>query len=350
MTTGDNAFGGTREPHGRVSVRRGARRGRLLVAGLLAGTMLVSTSAAAFDEDRGPAPLAGAEHTGHEHGTVDVDGIGLHYVRTGEGPPLVLLHGWPETWYHWNEVMPDLARTHTVLAFDLPGLGDSEIPEDGFDKATTAHRIRAAVRELGYEEVALMGHDLGAMVAYNYARDFPQEVNKLAVIEAPLAGLGLEDIFSASFHFQFNMAPAPVPEEILDDEDVEVYLGYLYDGSYRPDRISQEVYFEAYSDPAVRSAGYEYYRAFPEDAADNLAHAEPKIDIPVLAMGAEYAFGEAIPASFEHVADDVRPVIAPDAGHFVAQENPEFLIDCAELFFGASTGGPVPDELTNCVG
>ncbi|MBB4698847.1 alpha/beta fold hydrolase [Sphaerisporangium siamense] len=283
------------------------------------------------------------------HGRVPVDGGVLHYVRGGSGPALVLLHGWPQTWWEWRKVMPALARTHTVIAFDLPGLGGSTVPPGGFDAATTSRRIRQAVHRLGFRQVKILAHDDGALVAYPYARDFPSEVSRLAVLELPLNGFGLEDAYRLSWHFRFNSAPKPLPERIVStQDDVEAYLGSLFDGAHRPAAIDRREYFRAYADPATRSAAYEYYRAFAANAADNQANASKRLAMPVLAMGAQHVFGAQIAESFRHVADDVREVVAPASGHWIPEENPAFLTDCARLFFGPPTTTPSSPALAPC--
>ncbi|MEU9887048.1 alpha/beta hydrolase [Sphaerisporangium sp. NPDC051011] len=292
--------------------------------------------------------LAGATF---RHGFVPVDGGILHYVRGGSGPLLVLLHGWPQTWWEWHKVMPALARTHTVIAFDLPGLGDSTVPPGGFDAATTARRIRQGVQRLGFQnqKVKILAHDDGALVAYPYARDYPSEVSRLAVLELPLNGYGLEDAYRLSWHFLFNAAPKPLAERIIStQDDVQTYLGSLFNGAQHPDAIDQAEYFRAYSRPATRSAAYEYYRAFAANAANNQANASKKLTMPVLAMGSQYVFGPVVAASFRQVANDVRQVVAPDAGHWIPEENPAFLINCANLFFGPSTGTPSSPDLAGC--
>ncbi|WP_326819565.1 alpha/beta fold hydrolase [Streptosporangium sp. NBC_01756] len=286
---------------------------------------------------------------GFRHGKTAVEGSNLHYVIGGSGPAIVLLHGWPETWLMWRDVMPALARNHTVIAFDLPGLGDSTVPTGGFDKVTTARRIRQAVNQLGFRQVQLIGHDLGTLVAYPYARDFPNEVTRLAVIEAPLSGFGLEELYGLSWHFRFNMSPAPIPERIMDNDDVSTYLGMMYDLAHRPDAIGREPYFRAYSDPARRTAGYGYYRAFAGDAENNKANAARRLAMPVLAIGGQYSFGTGVADSFHQVADDVRAAVVPDSGHYVPEENPTFLSACANLFFGTQNTPPSQPELAGCV-
>ncbi|MEV4224145.1 alpha/beta hydrolase [Nonomuraea sp. NPDC049725] len=315
----------------------GRRLVRVVASAALAVVLIATTATASSGEDEQAGSLPG-----FTHGRVAVEGGSVHYVKGGSGPALLLLHGWPQTWQMWRDVMPELARQHTVIAMDLPGLGTSSIPGGGYDKVTTAHRIREAVRALGFTKVGIIGHDLGVLVAYPYARDFPAEVSRLVMIESPLPGFGLEDLYGVSFHFKFNSAPAPIPERIMDDEDVPTYLGMIFDFSHRKDAVSRETYYRAYASDARRTAGYEYYRAFAADAADNRANAGRRLAMPVAAVGGQHSFGPGVAASFAQVADDVRTVVAPDSGHFVPEENPEFLAGCALLFFGPAGTTPGP--------
>jgi len=344
------------------------RRGRVAVGALVAASALfVGTAAGAHGASRIPAQsqaalaiasngkvikgqtpfdLAGYKHTFSE-GMVPVEGASLHYIKGGTGPALVLLHGWSETSWAWHKVMPELAKTHTVIALDLPGLGSSSIPKGGFDAAHTARRLHEAVLALGYHRVEIMAHDIGALAAYPYAKQFPNDVSRMAVIEAPLNGFGLESFYGVSFHFGLNSAPKPIPENIVDNDDVSTYFGMLFNGTRHPEAIDQKVYFQAYRTPARRSAGYEYYRAFPQNAQYNQANASPKVSLPVLAMGSQYVFGSAMAASFRGVASDVREVIAADSGHYIPEENPAFLLACAGYFFGDTSATP-PAELASC--
>lgn len=320
---------------------------RALISLALALTLTL-VSAAGAGAVRQPDATPGL-NSGFQHGTVVVDGGKLHYVKGGSGPVLVLLHGWPATWWSWHDVMPALAQNFTVLAFDLPGLGDSSHAATGYDKATTAMRIRQGVRNLGYQQVGVVGHDVGAMVAFNYARDFPGEVTRLIVMEAPLPGFGLEDVYGLSWHFLFNSSPAPIPETIMDNNDVPTYLNMMYDFAVHPEGIDRAVYIHAYSDPADRTSGYNYYRAYPTDAADYQAKASTnRPGMPLVAMGAEMVFGPGVAASFSAVADDVRTAVAPGSGHYIPEEVPQYVIDCVKLFFGPAGGVPSTPELAGC--
>jgi pimeloyl-ACP methyl ester carboxylesterase len=335
-----------------VTFRRAAVGGLAALLVLVGSSGPVGSVASAGPSTAKPEPSVGtaAFHSSFRHGVVSVDGAALHYVTGGSGPALVLLHGWPETWWGWRLIMPELARTHTVIAFDLPGLGTSSIPKDGYDKKTTAARLHQAVNRLGHQQVKVIGHDLGALVGYAWARDYPAEVTRLAVLESPLNGFGLEDVFPLSFHFGFNMAPFPIPERIMDNEDVSTYLNKVFEFAVVSEAIERQYYIDAYRSPERRSAGYNYYRAFPADATDNQSNAEAKrLTQPVLAMGAQFMFGLGVAASFQNVAGDVRGVVAPGAGHWIQEETPRFLIDCANLFFGP-VGAPAPSpELATCV-
>ncbi|MUN42526.1 alpha/beta fold hydrolase [Actinomadura litoris] len=338
-----------------AGARRPARGLGLVIGAVVAvAALLFGTTAATASPASRPAALPGqgdlAGLRGFRHGFVPVDGGSLHYVKGGQGPALVLLHGWPETWYEWHEVMPELAKTHTVIAFDLPGLGRSSIPTDRkYDLVTVAAKLHQGVTRLGYDNVAILGHDVGALVAYPYARNFPGGVSRMAVLEAPLNGFGLESAYGLSWHFQFNMTAAPVPEQLVNDRaHVSTYLGWLFAAAKYPKAIAQSTYIDAYSDAAHRSAGFDYYRAYPTNAADNKRLAEQKLTIPVLAMGAADVFGPAVGQSFGAVATDVRTVVAPDSGHWIPEENPAFLQQCSALFFGGADTKPTTPELAGC--
>jgi pimeloyl-ACP methyl ester carboxylesterase len=249
------------------------------------------------------------------------------------------------TWWEWHTVMPSLARAHTVVAFDLPGLGASTAPAtDGYTAVDTATILHQAVEALGFENVSILSHDLGVNIAYAYAQLYPQTVTKLGVVESALNGFGLEDIYGNSFHFLLNMQPPPTPEDIVNDGEAEVaYLNYLYSFAENPAAITpfdRLVWYAAYASPANREAGYNYYRAFPENETYNLAHATPMLTMPVLAMGGDDSFGTFTGQSFEGVATDVHTVVAPNSGHYIPEENPGFLAECANLFFSSATQAP----------
>lgn len=271
---------------------------------------------------------------GFQDGQVRAEDCDLHYVRGGSGPALVLLHGWPATWWSWRKVMPALAQTYTVVAFDLPGLGDSGIPEKGYDAASTARRIHQAVTALGLGPVGIVSHDLGSQVAYPYAREYPHDVSRMIVAEALLNGFGLEDCYADSFHFGLNSTPRPVTENILNYEAVIAYHGWIFsESTHRSGAVDEQEFLRAYQPPERRSAGYDYYRAFPDNAAYNKANADAKLSLPVLALVGEHGIGADVARSFRAVAEDVTEVVVPECAHWIAEEDPEFLISCVREFF-----------------
>jgi pimeloyl-ACP methyl ester carboxylesterase len=311
------------------------------------GTSAPSAPAGAGPAGAGPAGAGAAI----EQGLVPVEGGTIHYTRAGSGPPLLLLHGWPETSYAWHKTMPDLAGNYTVIALDLPGLGESSVPVGGYDKVSTARRVREAVQRLGFRQIMILAHDLGGLVGFAYARDFPTEVTRLAVLESPLPGPTSDKLNQFTWHILFNSTPAPIPEQLIDDEDVPIYLGMFFEGSVSP--ADREPYYRAYADPTRRHAGFEYYRALRADAADIQRNgASKRLAVPVLAVGAARSLGGLVAESYRPVASDVREVSAPDSAHFVPEENPRFVIDCARLFFAPGHTGSTPPrpELAGCAG
>jgi pimeloyl-ACP methyl ester carboxylesterase len=291
---------------------------------------------------------------GFQQGMVAIPGDTLHYVIGGSGPVLVLLHGWPMTWWEWHLVMPSLAKDHTVIAFDLPGLGNSAIPTDfSYTTADTATDIHEAVAALGFSQVSILAHDLGVGIGYAYAEQYPQSVSRLMVVDSELNGFGLESNFGFSFHFDLNMAAPPTPERIINDQEAVVaYLNYMYSFANKPGAITAQdrhIWYGAYSCAANREASYDYYRAFSADATWDARHATPKITIPVAAVGGEDSFGNGVAHSLEGVASDVHTIIAPDSGHYVPDEDPGFLSECAGLFFNSNPNQTAPSGLSACL-
>lgn len=285
-----------------------------------------------------------------EHGTANVDGVKMHYVRGGEaggeGPPLVLLHGWPQTWYEWVEVMPALAEERTVIAVDLPGLGDSESEPPSYDKKTLARYVHGLVaEELGYSRVNLVAHDLGAGVAYQYAAQYPDEVERYVHMDYPLPGPAIDaaQYEDLSWHIALHYEEG-LPETLTEGRERE-YLSYFYpEVAASPKSISEEAideYARTYSQPGKMSAGFELYRTLDEDTEDNKRSAGTPLKMPVLVMS-----GTAGPAyegtgakgfttgTMRAVASDVSSVGVPDAGHWLAEENPEFVTDRILGFLG----------------
>ena len=225
------------------------------------------------------------------HHTASVNGIQMHYVIGGQGDPIVLLHGWPQTWYEWHKVMPALAKNYTVIAPDLRGLGDSSKPVTGYDGNTTAEDIYQLVSQLGLgQKIYLVGHDVGVLTAYSYAASHPNNVSKLVILDVPpLPPPGFED---CCWWFKFHQT-SDIPEMLTAGKERE-YLSWFYRFAYNPEAITEadiDKYVSSYSAPGGMRAGFEYYRAFPTTLEQNREHANVKLQMPVLALGGEYSFG-----------------------------------------------------------
>ncbi len=311
-------------------------------------------SAPAQTASGGCLPPTSPTLAGFRQGMVAIPGDKLHYVIGGSGSVVVLLHGWPMTWWEWHTVMPTLAKTHTVLAFDLPGLGDSTVPTSGgYTTADAAVRLHEAVTAMGFTNISLLTHDLGVNIGYAYARLYSSSVSRLMVLDSELNGYGLEDSYSFSFHFDLNMAPSPTPEDIINDREAEVaYLNYLYSFAAKPGAITTQdknIWYGAYSCPANREAGYNYYRAFPQNETWDISTNTSKLTMPVLAMGGGDSFGTGVATSFDNVASDVHGIVAPGSGHYIPEEDPGFVTECARLFFNSSTNEQAPSGFSACI-
>jgi pimeloyl-ACP methyl ester carboxylesterase len=267
------------------------------------------------------------------HHTASVNGIQLHYVIGGQGDPVVLLHGWPQTWYEWRHIMPALAKNYTIIAPDLRGLGDSSKPFTGYDGNTTAEDIYQLLSQLGLnQKIYLVGHDIGVLTAYSYAASHPNNVSKLVILDVPpLPPPGFEN---CCWWFRFHQTP-DVPEALTAGKERE-YLSWFYRFAYNPEAITEDdidKYVASYSAPGGMRAGFEYYRAFPITLEQNKEHANVKLPMPVLALGGEYSFGTAALTSMKSLATDVRGGIVPLSGHWIPEEQPDFLVKQLASFF-----------------
>lgn len=259
--------------------------------------------------------------------TATVEGLKLHYLTAGHGPAVLLLHGYTQTSRMWRPIIPRLAEKFTVIAPDLPGIGDSDIPADGLDMKTAAIRVHALVKSLGIEKSRVVGHDIGLMVAYAYAAQFPAETEKLAVMDAFLPGVaGWEDVYNKPgiWHFRFN---GPTPEALVKGRE-RTYFDYFWndfaaDKSHSIPDSDRAAYTAAYSRPGRMRAGWAYFVSFQQAAKDFTQLSQTKLSMPVLAIGGAKANGDVLGQQMKLVATGATVVVIPNCGHWVLEEQPQ---------------------------
>jgi len=269
------------------------------------------------------------------HGMADIEpGLRLHYVTEGEGPrTIVLLHGFPQTWWEWHRVIGAFAEAgFRVVAPDYRGAGNSWKPQSGYDKRTMAGDIRTLLRDhLNIEDqIVLVGHDIGLMVAYAYAQAYRDELSHLVLADAPLPGTSVFDRLRSDprvWHFAFHGA-RDLPELLVQGRERQ-YLQYFFDArTTDPSSTDIDVYADAYSAPGAMRAGFELYRAFDQDAVDNRAAlaANGKLTVPVLAIGGEISTtGPLMAEMLGEVAEHVTARIIAGTAHWVPEEAPQAL-------------------------
>lgn len=262
---------------------------------------------------------------------VDTGELRMHAVTGGQGPPLLLVHGWPESWYAWRHLMPTLARDFEVIAVDQRGMGLSDKPQDGYDTGTQAGDMAALMDGLGHSRFAVVGHDTGFAISFALASDHSDRVERVALAEIPgspgaapsppvfVPGMindrlwhlpfnrieGLNEVLVAGredpfYRWEFDAAAKKLPDEVIDH-----YVGHFASG------------------PDALRASFGFYRALDETIAQDK---ERKLSMPVLAIGGAASFGEHVGEALQLVADEVRSVVIPDTGHFVAEESPEEML------------------------
>jgi pimeloyl-ACP methyl ester carboxylesterase len=292
------------------------RRFRSLIV-ISLGCLVSAGTASAFPVDFG---------AGFTTRNVNVDGAVVSVTVGGHGPAVVLLHGYAEDSRMWRPLALSLSRHFTVLAPDLPGIGNSSIPTSGLDMKTSAMRVRDAVHALGYTRVRVVGHDIGLMVAYAYAAMYPNEVERLALMDAFLPGVsGWEPIYHSPgiWHFRFF---GPTPLALVTGRE-RIYFDYFwndfaYDKNHSiPERNRQE-YVAAYSRPGRMAAGWAYFAAFPQTAIDFAKLARTKLRIRVLAIGGDHSQGVALGAQARLIASNPTVIVLKNTGHWIMEERP----------------------------
>jgi pimeloyl-ACP methyl ester carboxylesterase len=267
---------------------------------------------------------------------IEAGAVRLHAVIGGDGPPLLLIHGWPETWYAWRMVMPTLAEDFEVIAIDQRGIGLSDKPRDGYDIGTLANDLVALMDALGHDEFALYGTDTGMPIAHALAADHPERVARLVVSEAFLPGIAsalplfVPPILNARlWHLMFNQLPGEVNEALVSGRE-EIFFGAEFAASAGTTKLPDDAvkyYIDMLAaDPEALRGSFEFYRAISTSAAQNEGRKDRRLTMPVLAMGGEESGRENAANAMKLVADDVETVVLSGAGHWVAEQAPQELL------------------------
>ncbi len=279
----------------------------------------------------------------HHH--ADLGDVRLHYVTAGTGFPIVLLHGWPQSWYEWRHIMPALAERYQVIAPDLRGLGDSSRPADGYDKQTVGNDIwRLVHAHLGLDAFHLVGHDWGGPTAFAVASAHPAAVKTLTILDVTIPGDGSPNISQGGrrWHHAFHQT-LDLPEALIAGRE-DIYFGWFYRNyGHHPNVIPEAdiaEYLRTYRQNGALRAGLAYYRNIPRDVADNEAIIrDRKLPMPVLALGGNNAWGRRMEVveSLRRVATDVRGGVIENCGHWMPEEQPEALLGHLLPFLDAHT-------------
>jgi pimeloyl-ACP methyl ester carboxylesterase len=314
------------------------RRGATVGLALMGSGVLAAPGVAATQPPDAPHLPAGFSKKFTSR-FVDVGGLRQHIVIGGDGPPLLLVHGWPQNWYQYRALMPALARDYTVIAVDQRGMGLTEKPKSGYDSATLANDLVALMDELGYERFSVVGLDTGMVISYALAADHPERVARLVVGEAPLPGVPLPPparplpLFLPGpavpllFHLAFNRLEGLNEQLVRGREDLFFSFVFDVEATKKLPAYAVRYYTDGFaSSRAALSGSFGFYRAWDATTAQNASRSMSKLPMPVLAIGGEASSMEGPAQLMQLVANDVQGLVIPGAGHFVAEEAPEQLL------------------------
>ena len=265
-----------------------------------------------------------------------IEGKKLHYLTAGQGPALILLHGYTQTSRMWRPLIEKLKDKFAIIAPDLPGIGDSDIPKNGCDMKTAAIRIHALAQSIGVSKARVVGHDIALMVAYAYAAQFSGEVEKLVVMDAFLPGVaGWELAYNNDnlWHFRFH---GPTPEALVKGRE-KIYFAYFWNDLAADKKRSlstadRNAYVAAYSRPGRMRAGWAYFAAWPDTAKDFAQMAKTKLSMPVLSIAGEKASAAILSPQMKLVATTVTEVDLKDTGHWLMEERPDETMEALTAF------------------
>ncbi|HKB83383.1 MAG TPA: alpha/beta hydrolase [Burkholderiales bacterium] len=288
----------------------------VLFAGLFAAITLLTQVAAA-------SPAIASRYA-------EANGVRLHYLIAGNGEPVLLLHGYAQTSHMWRPLIAELAKTHTVIAPDLRGFGGSAKPESGYDKKTMAQDAHALVQSLGFGNVAVVGHDIGLMVAYAYAAQYPEEVDRIVLMDAFLPGVGdwtkvwlLRDLWHFHFYGKTPLALVKGRERTYFEH---FWNEFAADETHSVSEKDRQYYAKQYAQPGGMRAGFEVFRAFEQDGKDFAGFADTTLHMPMLVLSGEKAGGQFLIDQGKLVDDNVEGVIVQGSGHWLIDEAPEQVI------------------------
>ncbi len=329
-------------------------KSRIIIAGLMMSLVSVEVQAQSCTKSIGAYDVTDAALVkslpGFQSKTALVNGIDLHYVVGGKGDPVVLLPGWPATWWSYHKIMPSLAKRYRVISVDIRGMGSSDKPATGYDKKTMATDIAALVRHLGYETAHIVGHDIGAQVAFSFAANHPQVTRSLTMLDVPhpddnlskwpllpthgTFGDKIDEDNAYAWWFAFHQVKG-LPEQLLEGRaciEHEWFFRYLLKDETAIDARDRAVYASAYNSKDAIRAGNAWYQAFTQDIIDDRGYA--KLNMPVLGIaGPGYNW---LKATLDLKATNLRVVKLPNSGHFVHEEQPDETLELL-LPFLAST-------------
>src|ERR1041385_4543490 len=260
----------------------------------------------------------------------EVNGVRIHYSIGGKGGPVVLLHGYAQTSHMWNPIMPLLAKNHTVIVPDLRGAGGSSKPESGYNKKNMAVDIHELVKSLGFNRASIVGHDIGLMVAYAYAAQFPQETERLVLMDAFLPGIGdwknvwlMRDLL----HFHcYGEVPLPLVKGRERTYFEHFWNDFAADPKHSVSEADRRIYAKAYARPGGMRAGFEDFKSSQRAAKDFAELGATPLPMPVLVLTGEKASGESLIAQTKLVASNVQGKIIPSSGHWLIDEAPQLTI------------------------
>ncbi|WP_329295881.1 alpha/beta fold hydrolase [Streptomyces sp. NBC_01455] len=325
--------------------------GTAAAVAIAGGTGFATSSAQASAGHTSPATSHGSQSdvakvpAGFTEHKTKVGKVGIDYVEGGHGRTLVLLHGYPQSWYEWHKVLPELSKHYHVIAPSLRGAGKSDAPSSGYDKKTMAEDVHGLLQKIGRDKhIYLVGHDIGTMVAYAYAAAHPGQVSKLVLSEAPLPDKNLYSFPSLTskgpgfWNFGFFNVSNGLPEKTIQGHEAQWVDGFTDSLEYNKDGVTPQdaaIYGSYLKDPAHLRASFEWFRTLNKDVGDNAVNIKKKLRMPVLALGAQYSLGTLVPEQVRHYASNVTGAVVPNSGHWMWEEKPTDLTQRLRVFLGS---------------